>query len=33
MVLSGKITNAAAVAGLLAVVRARAQDWTGLRPA
>lgn len=33
MVLSGKITNAACVAGLLAAARSRDTDWVGLRPA
>jgi ADP-ribose pyrophosphatase len=29
----GRLTNAAAVTGLLAVARAQADDWSGLRPA
>jgi ADP-ribose pyrophosphatase len=33
MVLAGEITNAACVAGLLAVARARDADWAPLRPA
>jgi 8-oxo-dGDP phosphatase len=33
MVLSGEITNAAAVTGLLAAARVRDAGWTGLRPA
>ena len=30
---AGELTNAAAVAGVLAAAAARAQDWAGLRPA
>jgi ADP-ribose pyrophosphatase len=33
MVLRGEITNAAAVAGLLAAARAREDGWATLRPA
>ena len=33
MVLRGEITNAAAVAGLLAAARVRDQGFTGMRPA
>ncbi|MEV1321182.1 NUDIX hydrolase [Micromonospora arborensis] len=33
MVLAGEVTNASAVAGLLAAARARDTGWSGLRPA
>lgn len=33
LIFAGQITNAAAVAGLLAAAHARAADWTPLRPA
>jgi ADP-ribose pyrophosphatase len=33
MVLAGEVTNATAVAGILAVARARDTGWAGLRPA
>lgn len=33
MALSGELTNAAAVAGVLAAARARQDGWSGLRPA
>jgi ADP-ribose pyrophosphatase len=32
MALSGEITNAACVIGILALAEAKARDWTTLRP-